>query len=311
MSSLAPIALFVYKRPEHTRKTIESLIRNREFIDSSFYVFCDGPRSSLDIESIQKTRAVVKSFKINNITLIEQSKNLGLAKSIIAGVTDICNRFDRVIVLEDDLVVSPFFLEYMNQALDKYECNPEVMQISGHMFPVKLDLREDDALFLPFATSWGWATWNNCWKQFDVAMSSSVLQNLKTDKYLANKFNLDGSYPYFKILNKHFLREVDSWAIVWYSSIFMLEGLVLYPSQTLVKNIGLDGSGEHCGKILPLSDSVSESQENMFFRVVRYPNSLSINNDAFSKIKKFLRRRTLFKIISSVNNFLSRLKNII
>ena len=241
----APIALFVYKRPEHTLKTLESLMSNAEFSDSSIFVFCDGPKNEDDIPEVKATRELIHSFSLPNAKVVERQKNFGLADSIITGVTELCRAYSKVIVLEDDLVVSPHFLDYMNNALNLYENEERVMQISGYMFPVELKI-ETDAIFLPYTTSWGWATWERAWKIFDPEMSG--YSSLKENKLLRYKFNLDESYDYFDMLESKINDKIDTWAIQWYLSVFMLGGLTLHPIRTLVKNIGFDGSGQHCGK---------------------------------------------------------------
>ena len=131
----SPIALFVYKRPEHTRQTLEALIKCPEFEQSKLYVFCDAAKRSEDEKLVDKTRAVVRALVDNKATIIEESNNKGLVNSIISGVTKLVNEFGKVIVLEDDLIVSPGFLQYMNQALEIYQNENRVMQISGYMFP--------------------------------------------------------------------------------------------------------------------------------------------------------------------------------
>jgi hypothetical protein len=149
---------FAYKRPEHTRKSLESLAKNHGAESSELFVFCDGIKKPEDSEAIQQVRDVVRGQQwCGQVHIIEREQNMGLAKSVIHGVTDLCSKYGKVIVLEDDLVLSLFFLEYMNQALDLYETESKVIQVSGYIFPVKL-ASDNDAIFLPFTTSWGWAT---------------------------------------------------------------------------------------------------------------------------------------------------------
>jgi GT2 family glycosyltransferase len=159
MISLAPIALFAYKRPKHTLKVLEALACNSEAAKSKLYVFCEAPKEQEDWPLVHQTREIFRQEQwCKEVEIIERKTNLGCANSIIQGVTEICDRYGRVIVLEDDLIVSPYFLQYMNTALDRYADEPKVMQISGHMFPVNIRVKTD-AIFLSFTTSWGWATW--------------------------------------------------------------------------------------------------------------------------------------------------------
>lgn len=282
----APIALFVYKRPQHTEKTLESLSRCEGADESELFIFCDGPKRPEDEKAVSEVRQVVRSRRwCGKVNVIERDKNMGLANSIIGGVTELCNSYGRVIVLEDDLLTSRYFLEYMNKALDLYENNEQVMQVSGHMFPVNIK-PETDAFFLPFTTSWGWATWQRSWSHFDGEMKGYT--RLKKDKELKFRFDLDRSYPYFNMLSKQRKGKVDSWAILWYLSVFMLDCLTLYPSQTLIQNIGFDGSGTHSSIARGLED-FDVMQPG--FRVSLFPEKAEVlEQQSFDEIKNSLRR---------------------
>lgn len=243
--NLAPIALFTFKRPEHTRRTLEALARNPEFAVSPLHVFCDGPRRVDEEAAVHATREIVRGWPHAHKTVHEAPSNRGLAVSITDGVNRLCASHGRVIVVEDDLVVAPVFLDFLNRALDRYADEPRVMQVSGHMFPVDLPPGGADAVFLPFTTSWGWATWQRAWAQFDPHMHA--FEQLKSDRLLRRRFDLEHAYPYFAMLKKQKDGQVDSWAIRWYLSVFSANGLVLYPRRSLVNNEGFDGSGTHCG----------------------------------------------------------------
>lgn len=242
-SPLAPIAVFTFKRPEHTRRTLEALSRNPEFAQSDLHIFCDGSRRTDEEAAVHKTRELVRSWPHSNKQLHESPTNRGLAASIIEGVSMLSNAHGRVIVVEDDLVVAPVFLAYMNRALERYAHEPRVMQISGHMFPVELPQAGGDAVLLPFTTSWGWATWERAWANFDPTMKD--FDRMGASRELRRRFDLDHAYPYFSMLKKQRAGEIDSWAIRWYLSVFMRDGLTLFPKRSLVKNEGLDGSGTH------------------------------------------------------------------
>jgi len=279
---LAPIAMFAYNRPQHLNKTIQALAKNPEFSDSRLYIYCDGPKNTADIPATESVRKVVSSFNLPNMILIERERNMGLANSIITGVTDLCERFGRVIVLEDDLVVSSVFLKYMNDALQYYKNNEIVMQVSGHMFPVELH-SETDAVFLPFTSSWGWATWERAWKHFNP--EATGYNNLLNDKYRRRKFDLNDSYPYFRMLKKQLRGKIDSWAIRWYLSVFDLNGLVLYPCESLVENIGFDGSGTHCRNEIIDSETLNEVQAP-----VRLPE-VELNYNVLQVVSVYLGRK--------------------
>ena len=286
--SNSPIALFVYNRPHHTRHTVEALQRNEKSKDSDLFIFSDAARSAHSIPQVSAVRdyiATVTGFK--SVRIIEREKNLGLANSVINGVTQLCRDYGKVIVLEDDLVVAPEFLEYMNLALEKYKDESKVMQISGYLFPVQLDIK-DDALFLPLTTSWGWATWARAWNLFDP--DAKGYKQLKADKALRNRFNLDGAYDYFSMLEAQLAGKIDSWAIRWYLSAFILKALTLYPRVSLLTNNGFDGSGTHCStqEIFASSGSADGFVSSCFPEIVEV-------SPAWLTVQSSLKRRsTLF-----------------
>lgn len=267
----APIAFFAYRRPEHTLRSLESLAQNEEAAQSELFIFCDGAKRPEDEDAVRQVRQVVRQKQwCGAVEIIERDRNWGLANSIIDGVTELCDRYGRVIVLEDDLVLSPFFLNFMNRSLNLYEAESQVMQISGFMFPVKI-AAQTDAVFLPFPTSWGWATWQRAWKYFDPMMSG--YSELKDNQELKYKFNLNNCYPYFEMLESQMRGEIDSWAIRWYLSVFFLDGLTLYPTRSFVGNTGFDGSGEHCLPSLNNYAVLNNSKVNSL------PTLIEINTD--------------------------------
>lgn len=240
----APIVLFVYNRPIHTCRTVEALLKNDLAAESDLFIFSDAPKKPEAAESVRKVRDYIQTITgFKSVTIVARDRNWGLANSIIDGVTSVVDQCGRIIVLEDDLVTSPHFLEYMNVALERYEGNKQVMQISGHMFPADFTTTTD-AVFLPMTTSWGWATWGRAWKHFDPKSTGYV--RLKGDAQLRKRFNLDGAYDYFSMLEAQLAGTVDSWAVRWYLSVFMLRGLTLFPVKSLVNNMGFDGTGTHC-----------------------------------------------------------------
>jgi hypothetical protein len=155
----------------------------------------------------------------------------------------VLTRFDRVIVIEDDLLLSPGFLSYMNKSLALYANEDAVLQVSGYIFEAPALARAGTAVFLPFTTSWGWATWRRAWSHFDPAAKG--WGRLQTEPDLRRRFNLDGAYDYATMLERQMHGKRDSWAIRWYWIVFSMGGLVLFPPVTLVKNEGMDGTGTH------------------------------------------------------------------
>ena len=242
----APIALFVFRRPDKTRATLESLARCRGIDNSDLFIFCDGPRDANDDRAVAEVRAIVDAFNHPQKTLIISTENQGLARSIIAGVTRLCEQYGRVIVVEDDLTVSSTFLDYMNTGLDTFADDPRVMQISGFTFARSDTSPNLAARFLPVTTSWGWATWSRSWRDFDPnAQDSDVM---RSNYALRSRFDLGGLFGYYDMLERQKAGRIDSWAIRWYWSVFRRDGLVLYPPTSLVRNDGLDSSGTHTSR---------------------------------------------------------------
>ena len=240
----APIALFVYNRPWHTRQTVEALQKNELASKSDLFIFSDAPKKSSQsglVNSVRKYINSVTGFK--SVVIEEKYINNGLANSIIGGVSRLCKEFGQVIVLEDDLVTSPHFLSYMNQALNIYRYNDTVISIHGYVFPIKSKLPE--TFFLRGADCWGWATWDRGWNAFEQN-ANKLLYEIKY-KNLANQFNYNGAVNNVKMLNDQINGKIDAWCIRWHASAFLKNKLTLYPGVSLVHNIGVDATGVHCG----------------------------------------------------------------
>ena len=243
MKKLAPITLFVYNRPEHTKLTVEALQRNGLAQESDLFVFSDGCKDIKDQDNVQKVRDYIRAIDgFKSVTLIERSKNQGLANSIIAGVSEIVQKFGKIIVLEDDLITSPYFLQYMNDALNLYENEDKVICIHGYVYPVKMAMPE--TFFLKGAECWGWATWKRGWDLFEKD-GMKLLKGLEKRK-LTREFDFNGTVSFTKMLRDQIKGKNNSWAIRWYASAFLKDKLTLYPGRSLVHNIGYDGSGTHC-----------------------------------------------------------------
>ena len=278
--TLTPIALFVYNRPHHTRKTLESLMANAEFSDSPLYVFCDGAKRKKDIPLVRETRELIRSYELDNATIIEREENMGLANSIITGVTELCNKYGRVIVVEDDLYLSPYFLKYMNTALDTYEEYDEVMHISGYMFPVRGDL--PNTFFYRATSCWGWGTWKRAWDKFEPDVHTLLAEFHDSKKRW--EFDIQGSTNFYRML-KYQAR--NSWAIRWNASVFLNGGLCLHPGKSLVNNFGHDDSGLHCGCTDVYDVTVSEDEDFEFTTDIKESEkAVMLMVDFYQSIKK-------------------------
>lgn len=251
---LSPIVLFVYNRPDHTKKTLDALSQNELAKDSILYVFCDGTKSNSSqnqIEKINETREVVKKQERNfkEVIITEQTQNLGLADSILNGVSKIITKYGKIIVLEDDIVTSKGFLRFMNESLEIYEYEEKVMHISGYMFPADLEnaVPNDEQTFFYRATScWGWATWQRAWQKMNTD-TEFLLSELQSKKMI-NEFDLDGTHKFSKHLELNISKKIKTWAVKWYASVFLEKGLCLHPKYSLVQNIGTDNTGDNSPK---------------------------------------------------------------
>lgn len=238
----APVAIFAYRRPEHLRRAVLSLAANPQAAATDLHVFCDGPKGQGDEADVRAVRELARGFEgFRSVSLVEQERNRGLAESIIAGVTELLEAHDRVIVVEDDLVLSPYFLAFMNQALERYSDEARVASVHGYVFPVRHALPE--SFFLKGAECWGWATWRRAWRRFNPD-AADLLRQIR-ERGLEHEFDLDGSYAYTAMLENHLRGKVDSWAICWRASCYLADMLTLYPGRSLVQNRGLDGTGTH------------------------------------------------------------------
>lgn len=241
---MAPVALFVFNRPQHTRRALQSLAGNPEFLQAPLFVFCDGARGPQDEVAVREVRSVVEGFGHPHKQVVTAAVNQGLARSVMTGVSQVLQQYDRVVVVEDDLVLAPAFLGFLNRGLSRYEDALQVMQVAGHMYPLD-GVGGPDAVLLPLASSWGWATWRRAWERFDATMSGA--QRLQASGALRQAFDLGGAHPLSRYLRRQQLGRADSWFIRWQLSVFLSGGLVVYPRSSLVRNGGFDGTGVHCG----------------------------------------------------------------
>jgi len=242
--ALSPIVLFTYNRPVHTLKTLKSLSKNRLAGDSILFIYSDGPKDSSGEKEYAKVAEVRKIIRLKKwcreVTIIESKTNKGLANSIVAGVTEIVNRYGKVIVLEDDMVSSKFFLSFMNDALNRYETSEKAACISGYTLPVR---NLPASFFIAGADCWGWGTWKRAWDMFEP--DGRILLKSLQEKKLTDEFDFHSAFPFTRMLIDQVEGKNDSWAIRWYASAFLSGKFVLYPGQSFIHNIGNDASGFH------------------------------------------------------------------
>jgi GT2 family glycosyltransferase len=282
MQNPAPIALFVYNRPEHTRRTLNYLKNNLLADESRLYIFSDAPKTDGDIAKVDEVRALIKDAEgFKSVKVIERKTNLGLANSIIAGVTQLVNEYEKVIVFEDDLLSSPYTLTYFNEGLDRYASTDKVMHIGAYMYPLTGNLLPQ-TFFYRAATSWGWATWARAWKNFEPDVDKLIAQ-FNQKKIL--QFSIDGNMNFWKQIQEFKSGKNNSWAIRWYASIFLRGGLTLNPAKSLIQNIGNDGSGIHSNKEDIYQVPIYKEA------ITHFPDKIEESSGAHLVIKHFLRNR--------------------
>jgi GT2 family glycosyltransferase len=247
-NSLAPIILFVYNRPEHTRKCLEKLSEADFAADSVLYIFADGVKQNASEAQRKKTEAVRKLIYekkwCGEVYITEREENLGLARSVRSGTAEIAQKHGKIIVLEDDLAVEKGFLKYMNSALDFYENENNVFGISGFGHPLADYSAEENSFFLPIPCSWGWATWNRVVEKF-IAADENLIKKAVEEKIIHPKNYNFGDYYFYEILLAQLAGKIDSWAAIFHADMFLSKGLFLFPKYSLVKNIGFDAEGTH------------------------------------------------------------------
>jgi hypothetical protein len=278
----SPIVLFVYNRPWHTRKTIESLKANELANESVLYIYSDSSGNPDDAEKVAEVREYIRTVRgFRNVEIIEHEKNRGLARNIISGVSDVVKEHKKIIVMEDDLVTSPKFLTFMNKALDYYENTKKVWHISGWNYPIDTD-ELDDVFFYRVMNCWGWATWEDRWRYFEKDPGYLIDTFSRSD---ISRFDLDNSGIFWSQVLDNARGKLDTWAIFWYATIFMQNGLCLTPIKTYVQNIGHDGSGENC--VISDLEDAPELNNN----IPSFIDDITESELAVSRIKDYYRNR--------------------
>lgn len=259
MIEYAPILIFVYNRIDHAKSAIEALLQNPEAKESHLYIYSDGPKNAYAVEKVHEVRRYISGIDgFGAVTIIERPENYGIEKSEISAITETFESYDKAIILEDDIIVSKFFLNYMNATLERYKSEKCVFEITGYSYLEKKDTMVD-TMFLKIASAWGWATWADRWEKFDPSPTAW----LKLNKKEVGIFNYDGAYDWYGMMkNQYADNQKLTWDICWYWTIYSNNGLVLWPSALLCINSGFDGTGVHCpsdeAKIKTLVDDISE-----------------------------------------------------
>ena len=283
---LAPVALFAYRRTSNLTQVLDRLEACVGFSGTNVFIFSDGPKPGAEAD-VMAVRRLVRDRLRPNMSLVEAPRNQGLARAIISGVQDMCERFGRVIILEDDLLPSPSFLAWFNRALDRYAQDERVWQVSGHQFPVPEFRDRRQGMFLNFATSWSWGTWKRAWGHFDA--DATGWEVLAENAALRTRFDFGGAYPYAAMLEDQIAGRVDSWAIRWWWSMFRAGALGLFPPRALVANVGDDPAATHrASRLARLFKPAQATMQEM----PALPEAVALDIQAEQAVQRFLRAQT-------------------
>ena len=295
LDKLSPIVLFVYNRLEHTKRTVESLLNNTLVSKSTLLIFSDGAKSDEDILAVDAVRNFIKTIKgSNKIEIIEREKNFGLANSVIVGVNEVISLFGKAIVLEDDMISSPYFLKYMNEVLNYFEDDQRIFSVTGYTFPIKIPGNYKHPLYLsPRSSSWGWGTWKNRWEKADWEIND--FQSFINDKSRVDSFNLGGD-DLTRMLKNSISRKVDSWSIKWTYTHFLNNAYCVYPVKSRIKNIGADESGVHTIKTKKYDVELELNDMELKVIEVLHPNEEILRN-----FRKFFRKNIFSTVIQKLS----------
>jgi hypothetical protein len=280
--NLAPIALFVYNRVDCAMQTLKQLQKNKLADQSILYIYSDGPKNDSvqgDVEKINEVRKMIRKEQwCMEVYITESSINLGLADSIVKGVSEIVNKYGKIIVLEDDLLTSVCFLEYLNEGLIKYEKEEKILQVTGYTYPVETKFK-NESFFLPIGNSLGWGTWKRAWNLYNHYPEDYKI--LKKNLKIRKKFDFDDTCPCSDMLIRQIEDNIDSWYIKWQWAIFKNQGLALYSDRTLISHIGFEHDSTHT--IKNVKDFNKYWIEN--YSIKSYPSKNVVNNNYYKTVK--------------------------
>jgi hypothetical protein len=242
-----PVVMFAYKRPDHLRRTLAALAANDGAAETQVILHSDGARGAADAAGVAAVRRVAReaaeSGAFGGFEIVAHDRNKGLAANIVEGIGDTMDRFGRAIVVEDDIVTARGFLDFMRAGLDRFEGDPRVWHVSGWFYDIDPAGLPDHALW-PVMNCWGWASWADRWQHYRDD-PHRILRDW--DRDMRRRYNLDGAHDSFCQIEDNATGRIHTWACFWHTTIFEAGGLCLTPTRSFVQNIGLDGTGEHCG----------------------------------------------------------------
>jgi len=294
-NSFIPIVLFTYKRLEVTKRVVESLLLNKECCLSRLIVYSDGPKSSKDVVAVEAVRAYLKSITgFECIEYIYRENNLGLAQSFIKGITETLTMHEKAIFLEDDNLLSEYFLRYMNQALNFYADNLKVICVTGYSWPIWP--KQESPYFMRNAETWTMGTWRRGWSHFNSDGANLLDQICK--RKLKKGLSRDG-FGVYKMLKNQVAGRIDSWGVRWWVSAYIEDMYCLYPHEPLCVSIGYGGESVHCAEYSPLfryPKDLATTPILNFPKVVSQPKLLTLSLKIMNL--KLLCRRIIMRLIN-------------
>lgn len=305
---LSPICLFTYNRPEETRLTVEALQNNYLATQSNLYIFSDGPKNESAKEKVNEVRVFINSVVgFKSVKIFESQTNNGLANSIINGVTEIIGKYGKVIVLEDDLISSQNFLNFMNQALEFYDQDKRIQSVNG--YSLNLHTQTSEVYFQTRPFPWGWATWSDRWDK-EIFEKNKLRTLINSDKHILSKFRKSCGNDISKMLLDSIANKNDSWYVRWTFDHFQKNRFSLFPEYSFISNIGHNADGTHCKGINTyFSIPVDEKKIDFNFSEFHKPN-IEINNNFLNyftiqhkliiRLKLLLKKEGRLKIIQEL-----------
>lgn len=246
INTCAPIVVTVYHRLEHLQRCIEALCRNEQAKESELIVLSDAPQRKeheAQVELVRKYIMSITGFK--KVRPVFWQKNKGGHNSVVDGIRKVLDDYDSFIFLEDDILVAPNFLRYMNDGLKYYENQTSVFSICGYKLPFTVSPNYNkDIFFYPCSSPWGFATWRNRWEQVDHSFFdryAELKKRRQLKEFCSIGFYIKG------ILKKDSAQEIVADDLRVYYHMFQNKMCSVFPVISQSQNWGFDGSGEHCG----------------------------------------------------------------
>ena len=280
---LAPIILFVFNRPDHTRQAVEALLQNRLAAESHLFIYADGARSASEEDKVKEVRTYLQSIAgFAQKHVMTRETNWGLANNIMQGVSEVISKYKKAIVLEDDLICAPYFLDYMNGALEQYAEAKNIFSVSGYNPAMRFPDYYQKPVYLNYRnSSWGWATWLDRWEKVDWEVSD--FEEFVNSRTLRNQFNRGGE-DLTRMLCSQMKGRINSWAIRFTYAHFKNEAYSLCPVRSYIRSAGHDGSGTHSARTEKYQVELDTVPAQL-----KWPADLEVDENIMKEFRRFYR----------------------